>query len=161
VLVFRDNGIDIPYGAIGFQVRIPTGEFRFTLVRDSIKGFADTLPPDSPPQLMFGISYLANYADRFGFKRIELPPLIRDFSGAAEMLRGKHPTASVDDRIRSRFSLEDIALCYLFVQPSITATTQQIRTRLEQRTPLSEPTHSSPNPPSDKPAQSSPSPSQP
>lgn len=120
ISILRTNGVDI-YADEVLELHIPPQSASledFSHSLDRLKEYLNFNKSDKRiPRYIYGVSYLAKFAKRWGFKVVDLPETIQGESGAAKVLRDYAET--VEDpkkqRIASKFAVTDIKLCYMAV----------------------------------------------
>ncbi|MBU0974579.1 hypothetical protein KKD03_02670 [Patescibacteria group bacterium] len=120
VSILQSNGVDIMADEV-LELHIPPQSASFEEFQQSLNRLKEYLNSNRSnknlPRYVYGVSYLAKYAGRWGFTIIDLPDFIQGESGAAGILRDY--AESVEDpkkqRLAHKFKIDDIKLCYISV----------------------------------------------
>lgn len=127
VSTLQRNGVDV-YGDEVMELHIPPQDLTIDNVQQSFGRLREYLKANqrerSIPRFIYGVSYLAPLAKRWGFTALDLPEDIQKTSGAANIL--KSYAEAIDDpkkqKIAKRFATEDIKLCYMSVDDLLAET---------------------------------------
>jgi len=120
VSILQRNGVDI-CGDEVLELHIPPQDTDLLEVKNSFDRLREYLNTNrryrSIPKYIFGVSYLAPMAKRWGFSVVDLPREIQETSGAANILRTYADATDnlKKQKIARRFATEDIKLCYMSV----------------------------------------------
>lgn len=116
----RENGIDLCEDEAVIELHLPYQKIQIKHILPSFVRLHEYLQANKEarrlPLYIYGISYLAKFAERYGFTVINLPHSVKQYSGAARLLQ--HYADSDDNkkrRIVERFQMHDIQLCCLSV----------------------------------------------
>jgi hypothetical protein len=121
--ILANNGVELDNNQV-LELHIPPQTTDFGDFENSLDRIRQYIKANEQldPQLIFGISYLAKYASRYGFTVLDLPQRLKEESGAAQVLKKYQEETGrsladdlsrVKDRIGEKFNIEDIKLCYL------------------------------------------------
>jgi len=120
VSILQRNGVDI-YGDEVLELHIPPQDADLEEVKKSFDRLREYLNANrrdrNIPKYIYGVSYLAPLAKRWGFTVVDLPSEIQETSGAANILRS-YADASDNpkkQKIARKFATEDIKLCFMSV----------------------------------------------
>lgn len=119
VSILKEHDIDV-YGDEVMELHIPPQDSSPEEVRKSFDRLREYLTINKHdrrlPRYIYGVSYLAKYARRWGFTVVDLPESIRENSGAARVLESY---ATADDpknkKLFERFKNDDIKMCYMSI----------------------------------------------
>lgn len=120
VSILQRNGVDI-YGDDVLELHIPPQDADLEEVKKSFDRLRDYLNANrcnrNIPRYIYGVSYLAQLARRWGFTVVDLPSEIQKTSGAANILRSYADTTDnpKKQKIAREFASEDIKLCFMSV----------------------------------------------
>ncbi|KKP37548.1 MAG: hypothetical protein UR28_C0029G0030 [Candidatus Peregrinibacteria bacterium GW2011_GWF2_33_10] len=112
------NGVDIYQDETVLEIHIPPQTINLGDVPRSLRRLREYLWSNNDrklPVAIYGISYLANFASRFGgFHVVDLPIEMKRNSGAASLLELYRNSSDPKRRnMAQRFDIEDIKLCYI------------------------------------------------
>lgn len=120
----RANGIDIFEDETVLEIHLPPqktsiGEIKASLAR--LCEYLESIKKDpKSPLYIYGVSYLAKFAARYGFKVAKLPRNVQENSGAARLINTYTKSEDpVKKKIAARYQTEDIQICYSSVDDLI------------------------------------------
>jgi len=120
VSILQRNGVNI-YNDEVLELHIPPQDISLQDVKKSFNRLQEYLNANRTerhiPKYVYGVSYLASLAKRWGFTVVELPKDIQEDSGASKVL-DSYATVTTDLKklkIANKFSTRDIKLCYMSV----------------------------------------------
>ncbi len=121
VSILQRHGVDIESDEV-LELHIPPQAASLAAVKQSFDRLRDYLAANRGerhiPKFIYGVSYLAHLAKRWGFTVVDLPEGIQDKSGAANVLRS-YASGEMDSRKKSmaeKFTTRDIKLCFIAVE---------------------------------------------
>jgi len=120
VSILQRNGVEI-YGDEVLELHIPPQEADLEEVKKSFDRLREYLNANrrdrSIPRYIYGVSYLALLAKRWGFTVVDLPSEIQETSGAAKILRSYVDATDnpKKQKIARKFATKDIKLCFMLV----------------------------------------------
>lgn len=121
ISILQWNGVNI-YSDEVLELHIPPQEANLEVVAESFGRLREYLNANKRkrviPRYIYGVSYLAPLAKRWGFKVIPLPSEIQETSGAANILRSYADATDnpKKQKIARKFAIEDISLCFMSVE---------------------------------------------
>lgn len=120
ISILQRNNVDI-YNDEVLELHIPPQEISLADVKKSFERLQEYLNANSSnrsiAKYIYGVSYLANLAKRYGFTVVNLPTGIQENTGASRVLKS-YAAATTDSKklkIAEKFSTRDIRLCYMSV----------------------------------------------
>lgn len=118
--VLQQNGVDIYPDETVLELHIPPQKVEGNDRLKSLVRIYDYLKANEPnrrlPRFIYGISYLAESAKKYGFEVLDLPDRIKSMSGPATLLRQWADSKDERKRRMAQFFKEsDIKLAYLSV----------------------------------------------
>ena len=126
VSILQRNGVDVHNDEV-LELHIPPQQISFGDIKKSFDRLREYLEVNqrrrSIPKYIYGVSYLAKLAKRWGFTVVDLPKSLQEKSGAARVLQS-YARAVKDtkkSKIAKRFSINDIKLCYISVDELLRA----------------------------------------
>lgn len=114
--ILRENGIDIFEDETVLELHIPPQKIGLEDIAKSLVRLEQYLAanPSEKPLAIYGISYLAKFARRYGFELVDLPASFKSSSAANRLLQMYQNSANPKRReFASTFKADDIKLCYL------------------------------------------------
>jgi hypothetical protein len=120
ISILQRNGVDI-YDDEVLELHIPPQNANLEIVGESFARIREYLNANKRerviPKYIYGVSYLAPLAKRWGFTVVPLPRYIQVTSGAANILQSYADSTDnpKKQKIAKRFATEDISLCYMSV----------------------------------------------
>jgi hypothetical protein len=120
VSILQRNGVDI-CGDEVLELHIPPQDANLEKVKKSFARLREYLNANrrdrNIPRFIYGVSYLASLAKRWGFTVVDLPGVIRETSGAADILRSYADATGSQkkQKIARKFATDDIKLCFMSV----------------------------------------------
>ncbi len=121
VSILQENGVNI-YGDDVLELHIPPQDTTLKDVKESFERLQEYLQENSAirslPKYIYGVSYLAGLAKRWGFTVVDLPEEIQKSTGAAQILESyaSEITDPKKSKIVKKFDTSDIKLCYMSVE---------------------------------------------
>lgn len=116
--ILQKNGVDIYPDETVLELHIPPQDIKLEDIAESLVRLEEYLRANERerklPLYIYGISYLARFAKRYGFELVDLPKALKAGSGAARLLEIYRNSSNPKRRkLAERFTPDDIQLSYL------------------------------------------------